>query len=301
MARRRQSNSGDSLELLLDTITNTFGGILFLAILVVIMLRSTSESKTETLETPRTDLAELTQQLTNLQNNRSELQSQVDARELSEKLSDPELVELVRELEARRGVRDELAKERTELLAVVSETQTKSNEIVAELAELDGKLKQSEVEREAAERELNEQKAKRRVTSPFPRERGATKTEYAFVVRYDRLYEPRVRDALGMRGEPNTEDFVVHGEEDGYLAMSPKPYRGIPLLNGEDLSQAAANKLSSISSDRYYVCLAIWDDSFAGFQAVRSFLVANGYEYRLIVLNEEGAMAEGNVPNPKVQ
>ena len=33
-----------SLELLLDTITNTFGGILFLALLVVVLLQMTSEA-----------------------------------------------------------------------------------------------------------------------------------------------------------------------------------------------------------------------------------------------------------------
>lgn len=301
MARRRQSESSDSLELLLDTITNTFGGILFLAILVVILLRSTSESKTETPGPPRTDLAELSQQLNALQSERGEMQSQIDARELSHKLSDPELVELMRDLEARRDQRDELSKERDALLASVSDTQTKTNEIVAKLTELDGKLKKSQKEQEIAKRELEDQKAKRRVTSPFPREKGATKTEYAFVVRYDRLYEPRDRNEIGIRGEPNQDDFISYGDEGEYLAMSPKPYRGIPLLNGESLSQAAANKLSSVSPQGYYVCIAIWDDSFAGFQAVRQYLVEHDYEYRLIVLTEGGAMVEGFVSDPKVQ
>ena len=38
---RRRSRKQDSLELLLDTICNTFGGVLFIAILVVMLLQQT--------------------------------------------------------------------------------------------------------------------------------------------------------------------------------------------------------------------------------------------------------------------
>lgn len=47
MSRGRQQSkksSAESLELLLDTVTNTFGGILFLALLVAILLQKTSPS-----------------------------------------------------------------------------------------------------------------------------------------------------------------------------------------------------------------------------------------------------------------
>ena len=43
MSRRRASRQ-DSLELLLDTICNTFGGVLFIAILVVLLLQQTGGS-----------------------------------------------------------------------------------------------------------------------------------------------------------------------------------------------------------------------------------------------------------------
>ena len=38
---RRRTRKQDSLELLLDTICNTFGGVLFIAILVVMLLQQT--------------------------------------------------------------------------------------------------------------------------------------------------------------------------------------------------------------------------------------------------------------------
>ena len=46
---RRAEDDGGSLELLLDTICNTFGGIVFISILVVMLLNFTQE---ETLPRP---------------------------------------------------------------------------------------------------------------------------------------------------------------------------------------------------------------------------------------------------------
>ena len=46
MSRHKADLDESSLELLLDTICNTFGGVLFISILVVIMVNlSTKESK----------------------------------------------------------------------------------------------------------------------------------------------------------------------------------------------------------------------------------------------------------------
>ena len=45
---RRGAPSGDSLDLLLDTICNTFGGILFIAMLVVILTNQMSREASPT-------------------------------------------------------------------------------------------------------------------------------------------------------------------------------------------------------------------------------------------------------------
>src|SRR4051812_32574075 len=57
MKRRRPADS--SLELLLDTICNTFGGVLFLAILVCILLQNTGHSNTHERSGPRFTEAEV--------------------------------------------------------------------------------------------------------------------------------------------------------------------------------------------------------------------------------------------------
>ncbi|MFM8777733.1 MAG: hypothetical protein ACKOEF_00425, partial [Acidimicrobiaceae bacterium] len=47
MSARRRRTDDSSLELLLDTITNTFGGILFIAILLSLLLKTGSRNARE--------------------------------------------------------------------------------------------------------------------------------------------------------------------------------------------------------------------------------------------------------------
>ncbi|MEO8166385.1 MAG: hypothetical protein ABI619_13420, partial [Betaproteobacteria bacterium] len=54
--RRRTNTDDSSLELLLDTICNTFGGILFISMLVVILLNMTSEAVEDSPPSPKTQL-----------------------------------------------------------------------------------------------------------------------------------------------------------------------------------------------------------------------------------------------------
>ena len=58
MARKKSNVNAGSLDLLLDTICNTFGGILLIALLVVIMLTETSKSTSES-ETKEQSAVEL--------------------------------------------------------------------------------------------------------------------------------------------------------------------------------------------------------------------------------------------------
>src|SRR6187549_2668869 len=56
---RRRPPADSSLELLLDTICNTFGGVLFLAILVCILLQNTGHSNAHQQSGPRSTEADV--------------------------------------------------------------------------------------------------------------------------------------------------------------------------------------------------------------------------------------------------
>ena len=85
MSRKREGPDG-SLELLLDTICNTFGGVLFISILVVILLNMSSK-QAET--TPPTDAAraELIEAQARLSKTNDELEQLLTAIQTQEQIS----------------------------------------------------------------------------------------------------------------------------------------------------------------------------------------------------------------------
>ena len=94
MSNRCAAEQEDSLELLLDTISNAFGGVLFLTILLALLLRI-SQPKTEAEEITKPARHELVELSSELDEVLSELQSveaaftvQSDARG---RLVDPDL------------------------------------------------------------------------------------------------------------------------------------------------------------------------------------------------------------------
>ena len=143
---------------------------------------------------------------------------------------------------------------------------------------------------------MDQERAKRQIKSPFPEERAAAKDDYAVTMKYGRWYVDRSDDGL-----PNLEDFAVLDSEGTYLTVTPKPYRGIPVDEGKQLSRRIVSSLRSKSPDEVYVCISVWDDSYDQFQLVRDYLVENGFEYRLIAVTEGDEVSEGYVPNPQVQ
>ena len=124
MSRRRAAKQ-DSLELLLDTICNTFGGVLFIAILVVMLLQQTGKgvSPPPPVTVPPEKLHDLSQQITELT---AELIRLKANRESQVSIVDSFSTEEVRELIQRRR---ELAAKETEL-------QIKANELLAQNAML---------------------------------------------------------------------------------------------------------------------------------------------------------------------
>ena len=116
MSHRRATLSDGSLELLLDTITNAFGGILFLAILVVVLLKATGQKVDTVKPVSELDMTALTAKMQEVEAELSQVDTEVKAAEaISTNLADPNLKSTLANLRQRREFRDELAEEKTRL------------------------------------------------------------------------------------------------------------------------------------------------------------------------------------------
>jgi hypothetical protein len=153
----------------------------------------------------------------------------------------------------------------------------------------------------AAEKRLDAERRKRTQSVVPPYSRTSRKHELGLVVRYGRVYQERHWDRIQSLSEPNLDDFVVLGESDGFLRITPKPYKGLPIEDNVDFAEGLRAMLSQYDRNEWHVCPAVWEDSFEKFLILKKQLIALGYDIRLLGIPEGEATYEGHVPNPQVQ
>lgn len=303
--RKADENSAEaSLELLLDTICNSFGGILFLTILMALLLKVSSPKVTMT-EVGQAAQHELLQQETQLKEGLATLDSLRETLSVQgktyDRLVDPEVAEKYRELQVQEKLRDDLKRNIFELgrknatarvaLDQVGEQREKIKSEGARLAE----------EVQNRRRELEETVRQQTKTIHPSRTRSTSKINIALVLRYDRLYVVFNEDRGRLLRSLNHDDFLLVENEDGVDIATPKPYQGIPIEAGPQLRSTVARILSGRSSDTYYIDLAVWEDSFDSFAPLRDAFVDAGYEYRVVPFEPEEVLVFGPVDNPHVQ
>lgn len=306
MSRGRQQSkkgSAESLELLLDTVTNTFGGILFLALLVAILLQKTSpspsaddsnESQVEPLSS--TAHAEMDVRVNALRDQITKLQDQLN--NLESKIppsSDSETQELVDRVKAVRSSITGALVDKAQSELDVAKLQKEISEIEDEQKKLEKKKQQVEEENQstasklAAEEDesgkLDEGLASlvrtdkknslvQNVTMPVIR--NTSKTDFPLYVRYQKLFIPF--DLSKGDNIINTNDFIAVGDPPiGY----PRPDRGIPLVDG-NIESAVSSALSGFPPSTHYVPIIIYRDSFDHFQPIKKTVLSLGYRYKVL-------------------
>ena len=299
MARRRRLNLADSgsLELLLDTITNAFGGIVFLAILIVVLLQTTTDDIEVQPSYDQLDVVEMTLTLQVLEAERQRLEADQKVSDtVAAKLTDPELALTLQELADQTSVRNKIKQEQSKIVAEIDALKKNSEKIERDLIELDSKLLGESQSVESLKTELESERQQRTIKTRFPEERSASKRSFNVCLRYGRWYV----DILPNH-QPNLEDFAVLDSGGKYLTVTPKPYRGIPITSGNKLSREVLRALSERDPREEHIAIAIWDDSYQEFQLVREYLVSHKFNYRLLPLTDDDEVTYGDVTEVKVQ
>lgn len=308
---RKSHLSDSSLELLLDTICNTFGGVLFLAMLVSLLLTQTrkrSELEAETADpvpaVSAADLVRLDARADEAERELAQLEAVVaDVREMGGQMADPGYREKLDAMQEAVRAENALASRRVRVLREIADAQ-------AAAARAAGKTAVTERERAEAERELEvarerlEAATRERerlvqsairlrddaartatvsTTGRAPRERDTDKIEFGVMLKYGRMY--LMHDYRTGEREVNTKDFVL---TPGLLnnTAEPKPNAGLDL---KDRSLSAADLrryLASHPAREWYPCLVVHPDSFQEFLTLKAVLVSLGYEYRLMPTNK---------------
>lgn len=300
----RNEPDSTSLDLLLDTITNTFGGVLFVTMLVVLQVRTSSvidaslaasKSVVSASDALKEELSQKRDQVRVLK------QAAAAQRRSLGHLSQGDAQESYREVVAARARLQELAIERARTLAAIERETSEEERLKSGLDEQAAKVELERQRQHELERQMAKEKALRTRTAELPTLRATEKREFPVIVRYGRLYTPYRLDPISLQRSRQLGDFLPLAAEDEVIRLTPNPLRGIPL----DASQLSENMLGRVwdqfPKDSFYVCGAVWDDSFSEFPALKDALVARGIEYRLIPSAAGDIIQEGSSSGAFVQ
>jgi TolA-binding protein len=302
MSRRRRP-AESSLELLLDTICNTFGGILFVALLIIVMLRVTAKTAANVpVEVPtEVERLELARQQEELQATLSALSKAIAA--VSEIPLPVEAVgaELAKDLRAQQKLRHELMEQRLKSLNSIAELTQEIDQTNREIEELAEREKSLEERREKVQTELKQAVAKRTQQVEYSELRPSFKQEIGIVLRYGRLYVWHRYGPGGTKEGLNTDEFVVLEESAAQVRCTPNPVAGTPIDESGESRQAIERRLKAFSPSRQVIAVIVWLDTFGHFRHVKEAIVRLGFNYRLIPVTNDGNVADRGGSSSGVQ
>jgi len=299
--RRRKAEQGASLDLLLDTVCNTFGSLIFLALLVSVLLSRTARTPSPATAGTRAAVSE--KEIVLLQAKRSRLEAAAedlrsilaDARASINLVASGEALQLIEELQSLQVQAQENESNRVRLLMATAETQASTAATRAGVRKAEKRLEQAAAEVAQAAAWLDRAKRMRAEmaiagsgTNPAglavegasiaPRERKTSKREFGVLLRYGRMY--LTHRHLDGAQTVNTEDFLV---VPGWATNEARarPAAGVPLAAAGASAEIEA-RLRSYPSRTWYPCLIVHPDSFEEFHVLKNWLIKRGYEYRLI-------------------
>ncbi len=306
MRHRRSSGPGDSLDLLLDTICNTFGGVLFLSLLIVLMIRPISQSNSEAASaaalTPEA-LDAMALEVESLRKEVDALRATLQAQKSL--LEETDTTAIASREEQLQRAQDQLRQAEEDADRMIAETaraiaDTRANE--ASLAALDGQLEQKrqQVDQARARLEQARRDAPARTSQGGGELKSTRKRNVALILSHDRAYVWHRYDASGNRIGLNTDEFlVVERTEDG-IVTQPKRTAGIPIKT-EDAAQALENRLARFPPRAFYLEIVLHADSFDSFQDFKQLLLQMNYEYRLILKHDDLNIVDQGGNDARVQ
>lgn len=289
MARRRSVSTDDSLELLLDTVCNAFGAIVFMAILLTILVRNApavvSQHAQPTNVQADTDSAQerlrLEAELRIMQ-----LAAEVHSAGEAAKL-DPSWMPLFQEAENLETEAKSLSLALEADRKKLEELKLREQAAKSSAAERENERSELETRLKSAEERLNRELDQAVRMAESPRLRPTRKSERPVLLFQGRLYASLSDWTVARRGADSVVELM--------------PGAGTVISTQENWKAELSMELQASPSAEYYVGLAVWADSFDEFQAVRQYIVELGYEYRLVLLRVGEKLYVGSSEPPLVQ
>jgi hypothetical protein len=289
--RLAQMDGNGSLDLLLDTLCNVFGGIVLIACLLAILPRH--KSPPPLLPTHVAGSQMIERRMASAQIEIERMEAEIER--LSSK-TNPALAELQSRRASLEKLRDKLQNDKsTQEKMEVNEAEAHAITETGDIEALQNTLNQLRFKNSQAEEldtaskekiafleerskqladELSDITKGRTQAVRFPRERDAKKDPFPIILRYNSVYPLEIGNAG--RGNPAIQKIPVHGGE----AFQAKPLPGKGIINPMEDKQLDDTLKAAIRGDMY-VSLYLYPDSHEVFADLRDTLSRAGIRYGL--------------------
>jgi hypothetical protein len=281
MKRKVTANSTGSLELLLDTICNTFGGILLISLLVAVLLNATSKAVVNATATPESQAELIAAEIERerVEGELEELRESVQKQAVvASDLMPQDLIEEAKKYQKAAQQHTELVSRKTTKVGNASQAQLRINDLTRESAERKARLEKARREKVKLDKEVKATVAKRSRDAAIPKlSESLTEPEAYFVVQ-KRLFGPW---HTGKFDRFNDADFTQTMHQ-GRQVLRPKPGGGIAIPSSSDDNTALTEKLADLDTSTEHAMIFVWSDSYAEFEVVRQALVQNSIKLELV-------------------
>ena len=294
--KRRKTLETDNLDLLLDTICDTFGTVLFIAMLVVVLLNQSSPQAAliapdaaarQAMASAQSELAATQQDLDALR------RAAAEQAELSRLFRDPQLKSLLSQNTSQQTTLTAVAAARAENLQDAAAAQTEANRVAAALQALDDALKDTRQQLAIADQQLAAERQLRTRTAALPKLRSTSKRQIAFLLSGGRLHGYlQIDGGRSVRAAAETRE-VTDGKA---TYLEPVPGGGTPVDPAGDKSGQLGQKLAGWNPQQHFISITVWPDSFVHFPALRQLLVERGFEYELMPLADGDRLRVSDAP-----
>ncbi|MBT3638049.1 MAG: hypothetical protein HN531_14010 [Opitutae bacterium] len=305
-----EEENEDSLDLLLDTLCNAFGGIILITLLIALMSQEASESP----ETPKNFKTQwmLEQQTISKLDNEIVIEESINANLQSDQQNDvsEKTSSALRDMDKLKQEKESLAERiallQKKLLSVPANSSNLAVDLQRQLrqlqkmdsenqeltSQLKKRIEQIEAKLSSANRDIASSKRERTQTLRLPKEKGKTGKKYIWViVKYGNIYPI---------GHPDTEEiFNIRTLNENAVQFSPIRSKGYnPFANQNEIIQY----FRSIDKKKKYLAFQVFsnDPSFKSFNQAKQIATSMGIGYAWeprindIVLVKDGGTGAGS-------
>lgn len=287
--RRRKTPPTSSLDLFLDAISNMFGGIILLAILLALIVQSRSQEP-ESVSEPGVTLSiqeagVFMDKLDELEAQHSQLRDAVlILQQMQPKIQHSEISSLQSELARRQEMLSESVQKQIELSRTLAQQESSTANLRQEIAEVQQQLTSTQAALEAEKLALDEALEEQVEILRLPQVETVVKSNVILLMRYGKLYVTYEADGI----TPNSKHVTVT-RLGASSKISPNS------TTGWDLNETAGivelkEYLNRYSADSTILSVAVWPDSFKDFIQLRQVALEKGFQYQLWPLTDVPAL-----------